>query len=494
MRKRWILATLTLVLTPAPALAQPLFGNPFADAAAYRRERGELTEAHYRVRFEATRVERGGAPLVSEFVIDAAADWALAREGQRATLYDFRLNRVFMLGAESFTTANGMGPLVFRVMERQNRSYLQRVLAAAGARDELPDACDAESELGLVIPGAQDAGTTEIRERPGVFTLRCANREIGGFTTGDGEAAPAAFWPTMYAEMTTHPALHRRVRESGLAPARMEISFREGTGGLSRRNWRLIAVETVAIPYPLTESLGNETSSALDALAPGMGQVAAEAVAGRALGGPPTLESWDRHMRDLARSDGDAAAGMLFNPMSNMFPELSCQGEQQLFVCGLVRRFRSLADPAPMAVIEVSMAEQRGDAAAAIAAMQRAQTSAHRDHPALGASFALALLRFDAEYLAQARAANLPTDIAALQNRAVMAFPYNPAYWTDVGDRFGVNYEWPSAFMFYDVAYSLPMPGAVANNPALVGKREQMERIRRDFPDAFVATSAPARP
>jgi hypothetical protein len=491
MMVRGFLAALALALSSAPAMAQPLFGNPFADAAAYRAQRGELTEARYRVRYEVTRVERGGAPVVSELVIDAASDWALAREGERATLYDFRLNRVFALSADSFTTANGMGMLVFSVMERQNRSYLQRMLAAMSAQGDFPDACDAESELGLAIAGAQDAGVTEIRERRGVFALRCGGREIGGFTAGDGAAAPAALWPLMYAEMVTHPALHRRVRETGRAPARMEIAYREATTGLSRRSWRLLTIEDTALPYPLTEGLRNATADALDALAPGAGQIGVEAVAGRALGGPPTLESWDRHMRDLARSDGDAAAGMLFNPMSNMFPEMSCQGEPQLFACGLVRRFRSLADPAPMAMIEVGMAEQRGDAAGAIAAMQRAQASAHRDHPALGASFALALLRFNNENLAQARAANLPTDVAALQNRALTAFPYNPAYWTDVGDRFGANYEWPSAFMFYDVAYSLPMPSAIERNPALVGKRGQMERIRRDFPDAFAPSGQP---
>lgn len=139
-----------------------------------------------------------------------------------------------------------------------------------------------------------------------------------------------------------------------------------------------------------------------------------------------------------------------------------------------------------MAMFEIGAAEQRGDTAAAIAAMRRAQRSPLRDHPALGAAFALAILRFDANTRAQAESADLPMDVAALQNRALLAFPYNPAYWTDVGDRYGSGYDWPSAFQFYDVAFSLPMPEAITNNTAMVAHRTQIGRIRTDFPDAFL--------
>jgi hypothetical protein len=244
----------------------------------------------------------------------------------------------------------------------------------------------------------------------------------------------------------------------------------------------------VSVSYPLTEDIRNATAEVLDQIVPGAGAVAYEAVAGRTQGGAPTLSTWDERVRAISRTEGEAAAAMLLNATFNTFPELRCEGRQQLFVCDLVRRVRTMEDPGPWAVIEIGMAEQRDDAVGAITAMQRAQRSPHREHPALGAAFALAILRFDEENLAAARAANLPTDVAALQNRALLALPYNPAYWTDVGDRFGRNYEWPTAFMFYDVAYSLPVPGA-ATNQALVSKSQQMQRIRRDFPDASLAAT-----
>ena len=84
----------------------------------------------------------------------------------------------------------------------------------------------------------------------------------------------------------------------------------------------------------------------------------------------------------------------------------------------------------------------------------------------------------------QVSEAGLPTDASLLQARALEALPYNPAFWTDIGDRIGAQYEWPDAFLLYDVAYSLPMPEALAGNRALESKRVAIERIRRDFPDS----------
>lgn len=226
MRLNALLAALVLVLTPLPVAAQELFGNPFSEASAYRDARGSLPDARYRARYESTITTHGAAPVVGEVTLDVADDWALVRAGDRTTLYDFRLNRIFTLNADSFVSRNGMGDLAFRVTERQNRSVLQRVLQAAGAQDQqLPDSCDAESELSLVIPGAPDAGVTELRERDGATAFICAGREMGDFAPSNS-VAPAAFWPTVYAEMPTHPALHRGMRQDGHAPQRLSISFR----------------------------------------------------------------------------------------------------------------------------------------------------------------------------------------------------------------------------------------------------------------------------
>ena len=259
--------------------------------------------------------------------------------------------------------------------------------------------------------------------------------------------------------------------------------------GDSTRNtsYRLVASETVAAPYPLTDAMRNMTAAKFeDLIGPGGEQLAIDAVAGTAQGGAPTLKSWGETIGALMQTD-PAAAGMLMMPTFNMFPELQC-GAQQNPVCALASKLNAMkaADPAPMAVVEMGMAEQQGNADAAIKAMQTIMASRHRDSPAAAGSFALALMKFRKADIDKAKAAGLSTDIKALQAKALMALPYNVAYWTDAGDPLAQGYRWAEATLFYDVAHALPMPDAVAKNGALVGKRDLFAKIRTDFPDAFL--------
>jgi hypothetical protein len=84
------------------------------------------------------------------------------------------------------------------------------------------------------------------------------------------------------------------------------------------------------------------------------------------------------------------------------------------------------------------------------------------------------------------RTRGLPTDAKALHVRAIQAYPYNPAYWTDLGDLFVRRYDMWTAYALYDVAFSLPMPDAQRANVTLAGKRRLAARIRADFPAFFL--------
>lgn len=486
---RLLLTMCFLWIGASAAIAQPIFSNPLSDAATYRAARGDLSPATYRLRYEVTTSRSREAPTVRELIIDVAGDWSVTRDGEQVTLRDYRLNRYFTLQADRFTTMNGLALITFRAMERENRSRMQDMLTRMGVQAPVFDDCDADSELGVAIPSGKPPSRIEWREESGVATLRCAGRDIGGFSPREGAAPPAAFWPTLFDAMTIHPALHKRARDSGLAPATLESRYRRGNGDEVRFAWKLIAAETVSINYPLLDAMRNVTAETLDRIiAPGAAQLAIDAVAGRAQGGAPTLQSWGEHLRSVSQRDGQAAVAMLAMPTFNMFPELEteCGQTPSNAACGAIQALREVArsDPAPMALLEMAMAEQRNDSSATIAAMKRAQTSPLRDHPVLGASFALALMRFDRNALNQTRAANLPTDIAALQARAVMVLPYSPAYWTDIGDRYLAGYRTPDAFLLYDIANALPMPSAVAGNRALVAKRDLVTEIRNDFPNA----------
>jgi len=486
----------------APAVtAQPLFGDPLASPAAYRSERGKADDASYRLRFS-VRAKRGEEePVTNEVVMDLATDWALVDDGKRRVLHDFRLNRTFTFTPTGFATVNGLADLVFRVMERQNRKMLHGALAQAGATIGSAgggsaglDDCGADANLGLRLPsdrakGEGDASDeAKLRQRGSKTILDCGERELGRFEPSEVAEPPASFWPTMFIEMTMHPVLRERIRATGRPPAMLE-SVDLGSAATTRRRWRLVGVEERRTIYPLGEDLKNETRARLDALlAPGAGRLAVNAIAGRAEGGPPTLSSWTERLERLEREERSSSAAMLILPTLGMFPQLeaACARGGDHPICRVARDLRQIAkdDPAPLAVIEIATSEQGKDPQAAIAAMKRARISPNRDHPALAAAFALALLRLDRDALARVRDAELPTDVAALQMRALAGLPYNPGYWADVGDRFALAYEWFDAFLFYDVAFSLPMPDAIATNRALAAKRDLIERIRRDFPEA----------
>jgi hypothetical protein len=486
MVTRAVLVSLLALLMAPCAMAQPLFANPLDTAAGYRAARGAVPDATYSYRYEMIATEADATPTVSEATIVLATDWALLRNGADAVLYDFNLNRQFALSGDRFTTTNGMADLVFRVMERQNRAYLGQVLSAVDAGSTMAD-CDSDAELGLAMPKRPSKGVAAFTENQGAWTFTCDGRAMGGFAAGT-EKAPAAFWPTLFNAMPMHPALFKRLREAGLAPASIEIT---GTTGSVQRKTvlKLQSVERIVTSYPLTEAMRNETAGRFDALlGSGMGQVAADAVSGRAAGGPPSLQSWNDHVRALASTD-QAAAAMLVMPSFNMFPEIAglCE-RQEHAVCAAARVMNAIkaSEPAPMALVAMGMAEQDGKNDEAIEAMRVIQNSRHRDHPAASGSFALALLKFKPADLAKAKAAGLPTDVVSLQAKAIAGLPYNPAYWTDAGDTHVPSYNWRNATLFYDVAFALPMPSAVNSNGVLVGKRNLFEAIRQDFPDAFL--------
>ena len=484
MRIQALIGLAFLGLAALPAGAQPLFANPLDTVAGYRDARKAMPDATHRFRYEIIETEAGKPPVASEATLDVAADWALYRKDDETLLQDFALNRQFTLTGDTFTTHNGMASLVFRVMERQNRTVLGSMLSAAGAGDMMSD-CESDAELGLSLPGQKSAGAIAFADRQGASVLTCGGKEFGSFTAGSG-SAPAALWPTLFNVVPMHPALFKRMRESGTVPQAFEIVHRIGDRE-TRSAFRLLAAETVATPWPLTGAMRNTTAEMFNELiGPGGADLAMTAIAGTAQGGAPTLQSWDEKIGALMQTD-QAAAGMLMMPTFNMFPELQC-GTQQHPVCALAPQLNTMkaTEPAPMAVVEMGMAEQQGNADAAIKAMQTIMASRHRDSPAAAGSFALALMKFRKADLDKAKAAGVPTDIKALQAKALMALPYNVAYWTDAGDPLAQGYRWVEATLFYDVAHALPMPGAVASNGALVGKRNLFAKIRTDFPDAFL--------
>ena len=471
------------------AAAQEPFGNPFASAEALRKQRGDTANATLRLHYEVGG-DANAEQAAGELVIELAPDWAhVRRQGHRA-LYDFRLGRVLDLREDGFVSRNLVGSVAFRIYERQNRTMLSSTLRGVGAGDQI-SACDSDTELGLAIPGAKDTATVSLERSDKDVTLKCNGRVVGTFGLGSGDAAPAALWPVLAHVMTLHPALRAEVMKDGRVPRHIKSAFAVA-GARKEPSWRLVSAEAVSVPYPLGASLKNTTAAWIDkAVAPGLGNLAAAAVAGHAGNGPPTLATWEAEVSRVAKTKGPAAAVFAAWPALNMFPQVAqvCTSAPQSAVCGSIRGLAATAqtNTAVRALLLVIQAEQARRPADAVAAMLAARSSPLADHPALAAAFALALQGGGPSMAQQAKAAGLPSDAKALHVRALQAYPYNPAYWTDLGDYFARGYDLFTAYALYDVALSLPMPDAHRGNTVLTGKRRLATRIQGDFPAFFLA-------
>jgi len=478
-----------LAVGASQAAAQDLFANPFASAEVLRAQRGSLPNATLRLRYEYSGDKTAGQPP-HELIIDVAPDWAHVRRTDRQMLYDFHLGRALELrDGGTFVSRNLMSDVVFRVQERQNRAYLMAVIRKAGAASPM-DGCDTETELGVAIGVLKDPAAVEVKQSSATTSIECNGRAVGVLESGLGDKAPAALWPVLAREITMHPSL-RALLAGNAPPRRVEALFK--VAGTSKAlSWRLVAAEPITAPYPLAANLVNATATLVnEAAAPGLGDLAAEAVAGRAHGGPPTLASWEAEVGRLAKEKGPAAAAFAAWQALNMFPLAvqACQSGAMSPLCSALRGVGATAtsDAAVRALFDIIIAEQLGRPADAVAAMLGARSSPYSDHPAVGASFALALQSGGDGVQKQAQAAGLPSDAKPLHVRALQAYPYNPAYWTDLGDYYAKGYDLWTAYTLYDVAFSLPMPDAQKGNAALAGKRSFAARIRNDFPAFFLA-------
>ncbi len=477
-----------LVAAASQAAAQEPFGNPFVSAEALRLQRGDTPSATLRLRYEVSGDPKADqAP--GELVIEVAADWAHVRRPGHRALYDFRLGRVLGLHEGGFVSRNMIGDVAFRIYERQNRTMLSGVLRGAGSGDQI-SACDSDTELGLAIPRTKDTASVSIKRSDTAVTLECNGRAIGAFGLGSGDAAPATLWPVLAHVMTLHPALRGELVKDGRVPQYVKAASMMA-GARKALSWRLVAAEVVSVPYPLAGDLTNTTAAWVNkAAAPGLGDLAQAAVAGRAGKGPPTLASWEAEVSRVAKSKGPAAAIFAAWPALNMFPQVAqvCPSAPKSAICGAIRGLAATAqtDTAVRALLQVIQAEQAKRPGDAVAAMLAARSSPLADHPALAAAFALALQGGGQSMAKQAEAAGLPSDAKALHVRALQAYPYNPAYWTDLGDYFARRYDLFTAYALYDIALSLPMPDAQRGNTVLTGKRRLAARIQGDFPAFFL--------
>src|SRR5262249_1550199 len=150
----------------------------------------KASTATLRLRYGASAEPKGEQPA-GELVIDVASDWVQVQRDRRRTLYDFRLGRVLELNDDgTFTSGSMLAEVAVRVAERANRVGLAAATHAMDLTDKW-DACDADTELGVALPGAKELTTFAVKTTGTVATLECNDRVVGVLESGVGKKAPA---------------------------------------------------------------------------------------------------------------------------------------------------------------------------------------------------------------------------------------------------------------------------------------------------------------
>lgn len=467
--------------------------DPFLSAAEYGLKRLGTPDANLHLRFREQGIDERGQKQDEELALDLAADWAQARRGDAALLLDYRLERIFDIDAGRGTFVSGYlsGHALFRLLERQNRATIEAALKAAGVTDRADDGCDAETELGVVIGSIEPR--LEVRVAPGGgnwLHAHCNGRRIGAVRFDPAQVAPPTLWPALADVFSIHPALLAVAAEDGRVPVHLEAAFHV-MGREMTRSWDLIAAEDDATAYPLRSELRNVTATALEALtSPELVTAAQEALGHVGDRVPPTAGEWDAGLGALRRMSAGAAALALF-PTLGMFPESgACASGRMPVTCSLVQSLGALAgtDAAVAAMLVNVMAQTMEEAEVdkVLAAMEAAGASPNVRHPALGASFAISLLLMPQAGRDKAASMGLPTDARGLMQAAIVAYPYNPGFWLDLGHLFVGNWDITTGLLLADIAASLPMPEAQRSNATLLDAARQVGLVRRDAPQFFL--------
>lgn len=453
----------------SPAQAQDRT-NPFESSAEILARRAPAAAAD---RFVYEQTVDGKAEIVSILV---APDWSAIESSNGTNLWDFADNRLYAIAPDgkTYQNLNGAALVAFRVLELQNRQVIYQVIAQASNTNR--STCSIESELGIALPNLPDSGL-KISKKRDTLVAQCGKQVVAEIVPSDSERASPQFWAGLANSISLHPKVWAELIKAGAPPAFLKASASNLPGVEPQETvLRLQLHEKGSFPFPLTAAMRPEPTPGLVEMLGSLAQDAAKGVAG---GGPPTLDAWQR----MANTDL-TEFGLQSLYIFSAFPEAAgkqCASEPP---CPHILDVREAigSDPAVGALYDLAQAERAGDKAGVLAAMRQAQATPQRQHPAILASWALALRNIEG-LAEEAGKANLPTDSTALTTEAIKSYPYAVGYWVDLGQILGADYDYASTFMVFEVAESLPVPGAGSDlakqYKSIVG------RLRRDFPLYF---------
>ena len=408
-------------------------------------------------------------------------------EGERETLYDFRLRRRLSLdrAAKLFANFSLYGDVAFRRFELGKRETLAEMFGEASLGEPLPLALQPfwlESDLGLRSDVKQPPAVRKETIAGGAVRFRVDGEEVALFAPA-AQAVPAelrrSFARFLRLRLPIHPDILAAIELDGRLPQRLILVSAAGgerrpLGLVLRRAGQLqgdYPLPAPFVPRPLAGQAVDEEALSLRGLLP----VMLDAVAGRRGNGPRPLADYRRAV-DQALGQGQGFAATL------LLAEAALQYGTAAGDCAtgpgwrapchdaeeLGRKFA--ADPRAALFYQAQTAEPK-DPAAAVAMWEGLK----RDDVANG-------YVIDAFLADRLSAAGHRQDAMGAFSRALDGDAYLAGVYKELGDHFLRVSRTDLAWICYDLGRALP--GRAADDPLAAVDRLE-EELASAYPDFF---------
>lgn len=478
-----------IFISPNKASAQDLLSNPFLSATSIKKLHEQNFKASQKLVYEIKNTAPNKNEETEIINIYLSKNWALVERGDYKILFDFVLQREFVINAKnnSFYSKSLIGPVFFRIMERQNRIAIADIISQS-TKKSFGKQCDADTELGLTLDLEKSGKELSQNLSNGVFELKCDNRTIGAFTSSKTQLSNKTLWPVFANILNINPNMIKALKQSDFAPSSLTSSFKYSENANLTTNLKLLKSEKIELDYPLTDDLINQTSTEIDAITEkGLGKLAQDAINNNANGEAIDWNKWNLHLQQLSKHN-DNAIKYAFFPSYVMFPNkiANCKSYSDYAICKEMLQIKEWANNTDFkdffAIIESDSKKNYDNA---IAPFSRIIKNNKNIDGAILQSYALVLFDGGDEFIEKAKAAGLPTDSISLRVKALKQYPYNPAYWTDFSNYFARDYSnMENAIWFLEIAYFLPVEGA-HNYKILIDSAKRLGKISNDFPQFF---------
>ena len=289
------------------------------------RASGEQTALRFSYRF--TQQKEKESENLTQRAVRLGEDYDLVTTKDTRILTDYRLCRVFIWKTTETDFANQScyADPAFRPLELQNRFALVDLLSGAMGKDKQPTKLEArfwqEQELSVQLEDSSPL-TTKVTSDGTEWLLGqqvVAKISKSGLVLNPKERQPFARF--LARNLTLHPQVRRAIMDSGILPARIEVTRQAMAGETSKDIHVFANVELITGPYPLPANLTSDLYKKAQEETPSgrMWRSSLKAATGADNLNRPTLDALLEQMKSASARKSSLETTLLFLKITQVF-------------------------------------------------------------------------------------------------------------------------------------------------------------------------------